>query len=449
MINKPLKNIKENHIQILEKLFNDVFHAPDLKKEILDYIQPDVIKAHQLIHHENHSGLIAQAFEEKRQLENLLYRDLPNLVSDYVSLDLAYRNEKKLKNQQTHRQTLMENLQFIVAKLADLQESVFAGHDTKANSANQILEAKYGQVQSEVEPVKSNYDWDRLKQSMLSKNLEKIYSDSSVKDIQDRSIESQQKITLIDNEVQYRAKNGFVAITLRYHVLKEKFQNKTGLKTPADWKRFRKTIKSKLFFPGVPISMVLVSALGIGHMMYQEVQEHNVKATLSDVISSMNANTTVNARDEAMKILQKMSNPDSLYYHKNLGIVFEGKKVTATISNISQSVCENIHGYLDSGTIMTNGYSLNGVHINSIVSDKDQYAHDEALCHTGSNTIALSEDMTTINERIAEMQMQMYARNMNATEQAKGYAKAVSNNLAVQEKIIDGMIQGLQQNTRK
>lgn len=446
--------MKENHVQILEKLFNDVLHAPDLKKEILDYIQPDVLKAHQLIHNnhnENHAHGMTQTFEEKRQLENLLYRDLPNLVSDYVSLDLTYRNEKKLKNQQTHRQSLIENLQFIVAKLTDLQDSMFAGHDTKANSANQILEAKYGQPQTQVQPLKSHYDWDTLKKSLLSKNVEKAYSHYSFlnKGIKDDNFHSQQKIALINDQVQYRAKNRLIALALKYHTIKDCMKNKTGLKTDKDWQLFRQQIKKKLFFPGIPVAMVTLSLLSIIWISNQAAQTVNTKTTLSDVISSMNTTTTVNARDEAMNILHKMTNPDSLYYHKNLTVAFEGKKVTATLGKMGKSVCEDMHTYLDTGAIMTDGYVLNGVHVNSLVNDKDQYAHDAALCHTGNNTIVLSEDMTTTGERIAQIQMQIYTKNINTSEQAKGYAKAVNDNLEIQEKIIDGMMQGLQQNVRK
>jgi hypothetical protein len=458
-MNKSLKNVKENHTAILEKLFNDIFHAPDLKKDILDYIQPEVLQAHELLNRHNvnnnvntqdKTSSLSLEFEEHRQMENLLYRDLPNLVSDYISLDLSYRNEKKLKNNETHRQTLMQNLQFIVAKLNDLKESVFAGHDTKANTANQILEAKYGSLQTEVEPIESDsYNWSELKASLPQHYLEKTgfiqkaKKDSQLVHADTHTNTEQQKVTLVDGKIQYRAKNLKVAARMWLGNAKKTIRTKMTHQTV-------KKIKTKLVFPGIPAMMIIGSVSLFSMVVYDNATLASAKSTLSDVISAMNRHDTEHSRDEAMKILQKMTNEQSLYYHKNLTVSFAGKTVTATLSDINQSTCETLHDYLDGATIMTGGYALNNAHIDSFVQDKDQYAHDTRLCHAGSNSITVSEDMRTFNEQLEQMQqlaekealMQSQIKHQSVSNDARNMQKEITNSL------IKGLEQGLQQSPK-
>jgi hypothetical protein len=383
-----------SHTVILEKLFNDIFQAPDLKKEVLDYVQPGILQIHQMM--ETPSFLSAVGFEEKRQIENLLYRDLPNIVSDYTSLDVAYRNEKLLKNNLTHRENLMESLRFVLAKMNDLKNSAFTSQDTKANTIPQILEAKYGQVQTQIEPLKTGYNWNDLKASLPQKHLEQsgfIKKPAMLDEASD-----QQKVTLVDGKVQYRAKNLRASVLMRCKNLQNKYH-----KLMQNYKflcfKYRLRQKWKM--------MLITTTIGSGFVVgiYQGMEMKHAKATFASVIHEMDSadNFFMKSRDAGMAQLVKMGNPNSLYYENNLKVNVDGMQVTARLSKVNRWTCEAMHNYLNEASLNQGYYMINGQKISSAVTDRDQYASDKHACNKiFDNEVSIQADMRTYEERQAD-----------------------------------------------
>lgn len=383
-----------NSVATLEKLFNDIFQAPDLKKEVLDYIQPGILEAHQMLG--TTSFLSALGFEEKRQMENLLYRDLPNIVNDYTSLDLTYRNEKVLKNNLTHRENLMESLRFILAKMTDLKNSAFSNQDTKANTIPQILEAKYGQVETQIEPLKTAYSWNSLKTTLPQKHLEQSgFIKKPV--ILDEAMD-QQKVKLVDGKIHYRARNLRASVMMQAKRLQKHYQ-----KMMQNYKFICFKYRLRQKWKGIAITTFIASAFAVG--ITQGMEMKHAKATFANVIHEMNSadDFFITSGDAGLAQLVKMGNPNSLYYENNLKVSIDGKQVTARLSRLNRWTCEAMHHYLDEATLNQGYYMINAQKVSSGVTDRDQYAVDSRACSKiFDNEISIDADMRTYEERRAD-----------------------------------------------
>jgi hypothetical protein len=182
-----MKSAKKSLNQIVAKVLADIYAQPDLKHDVFDYLNPVVLKSYTAFSlSENAEGVSVKGdMEQTRQVENILSKELPNLIDIYTRLPIEYRNEKVLGNGLTHRQTLVKSLQVLVSKLVAIENQSYEKEDRSMTVGHDVLREKYQDdnttlffektSENGLEPEFHNsFDWQGYKKANPVKaNLEK------------------------------------------------------------------------------------------------------------------------------------------------------------------------------------------------------------------------------------------------------------------------------------
>lgn len=137
-----------------EKLLSKIFNTPDLK-ELHGYLAPMLIKSHNALQN-------TDAFsdhDDVRKVENILSKDLPGAIENYLAMPMDYRNSKKINESATPRELLIKSIDVLVQALKEIEERNLAGFEKKTVIDHKIFKEKYA---VEVEPeneFKSQFDW--------------------------------------------------------------------------------------------------------------------------------------------------------------------------------------------------------------------------------------------------------------------------------------------------
>jgi hypothetical protein len=172
-------NIDTNPERLLEKFFN----TPDLK-ELHGYLAPILIKSHNALQN-------ADAFsdhDDVRKVENILAKDLPGAIENYLAMPMDYRNSKKINESATPRELLIKSIDVLVQALRDIEERNLAGFEKKTLIDHKIFKEKYA---VEVEPenaFQSQFDW-----KSYQKNNPQTLDSILVKDTQTESETKEKK----------------------------------------------------------------------------------------------------------------------------------------------------------------------------------------------------------------------------------------------------------------
>lgn len=119
----------------VETLLNDIYEMPDLKEDVFSYINPYILKASVLLNRTRRGEKVFDNKDNERKLENILYREFPDLVNAYGKMPIEYRNTHQLKTGKTSRQTLINSFHILTQSIRDIE------HDS-LKEANQLLEVK-------------------------------------------------------------------------------------------------------------------------------------------------------------------------------------------------------------------------------------------------------------------------------------------------------------------
>lgn len=163
-------NVKTGSIQQTQELspelitlFNKISEQPDLK-ELVPYLQPMVKKASVVLAHTTDSVTDNELFadvDDRRKVENILSRDLPNAIENYLAMPLDFRNSKSKKSEgkYTHREILIQSLELLIQALKDIEARNMEVFEQKAAVSQKIIKEKYAVEVAPENRFKGSFNW--------------------------------------------------------------------------------------------------------------------------------------------------------------------------------------------------------------------------------------------------------------------------------------------------
>jgi hypothetical protein len=171
-MNQPTK-MNTNPASLLEQ----IKQTPDLK-ELHGYLAPVLIRAHNAL--QNNQNKNFNEADDVRKVENILSKDLPDSINNYLKMPIDYRNDKKINEQHSPRELLIKSMDVLVVALKEIEQRNLAIFEKKTVIDHKVFQEKYG---VEVEPenqFKSQFDWNSYQKNhpqtldaILTKELKK------------------------------------------------------------------------------------------------------------------------------------------------------------------------------------------------------------------------------------------------------------------------------------
>lgn len=376
----PIKSQKDSTQPSVEGVLNTIYEMPDLQEDVFSYLNPVLLKAYGLLSREKREDIRLFEHEDRRQLENILFHDLPELINLYAQMPIAYRNEKKLKTGQTHREVLINNIKLLVKSIQGLEAQSFTNVDQDMNVKTKVYEEKYkvalayeAEMESESDTQFTNrFNWDKYQQQhqpdLTMKNLETIYGKS----------ENEHVIRVRDGKIEYQAKDKVKA------VLKAVRQAGTMTRKVGSlfWKDYRGVMKPVLIIGGI----IFVLYSFVHHMNYK-YRHFTAVRELSEAVTPLYNNPTPLMHDLTVKLLANFAQE-----HKDAGaqLVFDAQKDKVTINEkMTKDECLN---FIDQAQ---NNYTENGLfyRINDNLYNTKQNLPDQMqnmVCINPGNTLTVT-----------------------------------------------------------
>lgn len=160
-------------------LLEQIRQAPDLR-ELHAYLAPLLIRAHNALAQDVRFAEI----DDRRKTENILARDLPDSIENYLKMPLDYRNGKKVNEEHTPRELLIKSMNVLVQALKDIEQRNMEVFEKKTVIDHKVFQQKYA---VEVEPeneFQSQFDFETYRKNnpqMLERILTKETPTVSVK----------------------------------------------------------------------------------------------------------------------------------------------------------------------------------------------------------------------------------------------------------------------------
>lgn len=337
---------KETTQPSVEGVLNLIYTMPDLKDDVLGYLTPVLIKAYGLVKRDSEAPENARMFEheDSRQMENILFHDLPELIDLYAQMPIGYRNEKNLKNGQTHRDVLINNLKLLVKSIQGLESRSFANVDKDMSVKGKIYQEKYktalayeaqleSESQSSVNISNGNgngendngkhefvnrFNWEKYQkkhQPELSlKNVESIYGKT----------DNEHVIRVRDGQIHYQAKDRVKAVIK----VVRNYGGKIAM-TPRNvaqylWENYRGLTKTVLIIGGIFFALY-----SFVHYMNNKYRHFSAVSDLAEEVTPLYNNPTPLMHDLTVKMLDSFEAE-----HKDAGarLFFDDKKTKVTIN---------------------------------------------------------------------------------------------------------------------
>jgi hypothetical protein len=454
-INNAGNSYADKNRKALEQLFVKMYGADDLRSDVLGFIQPFILSAnnllsnngnnHKISHNNNSSNsnkgttkdarfseesFIHLDMETQRKLENILYRDLPNLLDDYLELPINYRNQKKLISGKTHRETLIENIELLANQIHHLENTSFANEDAKARVKSKVLQERYG---LEFEPqadeaitLQSTFDFnDYQKVNEKVLQLGRDHMKASSNEANRPAMEYQVRIE--NGQVEYRVKKNFKSFMSATYSLANKMVDSLASKaehvqTSISYTshRLRKKKGSLLIaFTALAITAGVVEA-GMNSQYLIQASQNNfmTDSTILDDVRDLSHQENWHydeGRAKNVQMFEKMMSPQSTYYMKGWSFTNEDgsdiaidpasktakntqgvnidsynndkQYVVATLSKISKSSCQEVLSDWYWNTTQNNDIMINQ-HLSHRTYDLDAKKQAAQLCDLPSNQIS-------------------------------------------------------------
>lgn len=146
----------------IEELLKQMYAQPDLKGGVFNFITPIIQKAEKYLQKK-------LDVEQKYALENLIYKEIPELVNRYVTMPIAYRNEKLIKDGKTHRQMLINNFELLAQSFNKIENDIYANVDIEASVQTRVLQTKYQmpvliEADHSYQKVEDDFQWSEVKE---------------------------------------------------------------------------------------------------------------------------------------------------------------------------------------------------------------------------------------------------------------------------------------------
>lgn len=371
--------------KIVENLLNQMYKEPDLKVDIFSFIQPYITKAYSLLQQDKLSkDSLGQSMltdiEQKHMMETIIYRDLPSLIDVYTKLPLEYRNEYILKNGQTHRNLLIENMEILAKKLKSLEHAAYENINQTLTIKNRLIKDKYGddssciqldneQVQHELEneTIDSTYNWNIEKDKILKEDKTIFEKD------------------IIPSKKGFVIKNGKIQVSLGSKIKKMYVNASNYVSEKFKGQNLKNHIGKFLeeFFAYLFLFVIFTSPFTVvgGFMWYDTDQESGgYNIAKSHEILSLNKEL----KEISLKTLVKYAEDEKLSLKFD-----EHKKQVMLTQNLSSSKCETLFNYLNrrhSGEDIK--FNVNGGEYSSSVKIADKNV--ETICNYESNKVVNS-----------------------------------------------------------
>lgn len=378
--------------KIVENLLNQMYKEPDLKVDIFSFIQPYITKAYSLLQQDKLSkDSLGQSMltdiEQKHMMETIIYRDLPSLIDVYTKLPLEYRNEYILKNGQTHRNLLIENMEILAKKLKSLEHAAYENINQTLTIKNRLIKDKYGddssciqldneQVQHELEneTIDSTYNWNIEKDKILKEDKTIFEKD------------------IIPSKKGFVIKNGKIQVSLGSKIkslgfkIKNIYVNSSNYVSDKVKKKFTKQMHDTIkdIVEDCLIFILVVGAITspitvfFGLLYYDATQKsggHNI-AKSHEIL---NANKEL--KEISLKTLAKYASDNDL----QLSFEADKKQVVLT-QNLSSNKCEQVFSYLHKYYSEKDyKFNVNGGKYSSEMNITEENA--ETICNYDSNKV--------------------------------------------------------------
>lgn len=358
--------------QQIENLLNDIYAQPDLKGGVFSYLQPHILKAYGLLKRDQLSiqtgrttEVLFTDIDKKIDMENILYRDLPEIIDVYSKMPLEYRNEHRLKNGKTHRQLLLDNLEILTHKLQALETSVYEGFDQKMSVKNRVFTEKYKEANFltngalEYEPITQSDDY-RWKKPVETALLNRDF-------IKEEKNSDNQRIVLTEGVIEYKVKDKFQHfMTGTYNVFNNskrnimEFTQKATNKFLNPFNTYRPTKPDKIM--GAIISSVSIGLIYFaGSAVVIGTSEYINSKPSDNLVKTVKAINLDNhkLRELSLLTMEKMS------AEKNIKVEYSPNKEVVTLSVIAdKNECMQNTEVMYRSTIID--YNVNGVDLRSI-----------------------------------------------------------------------------------
>jgi hypothetical protein len=375
----PLKSQKDTNQPSVEGLLNDIYEMPDLQEDVFSYLNPVLLKAYGLLSRDKCEDVRLFEHEDRRQLENILFHDLPELINLYAQMPIAYRNEKKLKTGQTHREVLINNIKLLVKSIQGLEAQSFTNVDQDMNVKTRVYQEKYktalayeAEMESESENQFTNrFNWNKYQEQhqpdLTMKNLETMYGKNRMEHF----------IRVRDGKIEYQAKDRVKA------VIKAVREVMTVAKKVAQslWKDYRGVMKPVLIIGGI-----VFAGYSLIHHMNYKYRHFTAVRELSEAVTPLYNNPTPLMHDLTVKMLGGFAQE-----HQDSGaqLIFDAQQTKVTISEkMTKNECLNFIDQAQNNYPDGMFYRINDNLYNSKQNLPDQMQN--MICINPGNTLTVT-----------------------------------------------------------
>lgn len=369
----------------IENLLNQIYDQIDLKQDIFDYVQPFILNAYALLRNDevakeqgNINSILFKDIEQKLAVENILYRDLPGIVDIYIKMPLEYRNEKLVKNNKTHRQLLIDNIEILCKKLKSVEHDAYSQFDQSMRVSSRLIRERYednnfvqlsesaleletqdSALSSPSNNLQDNFNWQSVK-STLPKLFMKDQMTPALAD-------DNKKIVLNDSNIEYKVKdkhrhfmNGVYDAYSKFVKNIKPLLSKKRVNLEDSWDNFTHKVKridaeTWVFGGMLAAAIIIPSGLGLHHLIH--VVQSNPAKDIERVVQLTSTNEEL--RDFTVIALDKFNkeNDINIQYTPDQGVMYAYR-------DMSKSQCVHSIQYLNKE------HNYSSTKLNYYVNDK-------------------------------------------------------------------------------
>lgn len=374
----------------VETLLNDIYEMPDLKEDVFSYINPYILKASMLLTRTQRGEKVFDNQDNARKLENILYREFPDLVNAYRTMPIEYRNTHHLKTGKTARQTLINSFHILTQSIRDIEHDGLKDANQLLEVKNQSLREKYQvenftQTESEYQDSFSWNSYEKAHVVSAQKLMEQSFYNPDRMGNKNNSDDRKKKFLSLDNQ------GG-----IRFHLpWQERFKEKSLVikkNTVKMLKACGHALKKPFAFvkyidPFFQTLIVVFSFIGI--FTYAMV---NLTAwmhhTGNDTLELFNLTSEIQEQGSNQKALTDKLIQRFIHEHRHENFAFDAKSGQITMTEeLTSSQCERAIEQLEKRFTML-PYNMNGINFNAKNNQTDDSR--EVVCENPHNTYSVT-----------------------------------------------------------
>lgn len=381
----------------VESLLNDIYEMPDLKDDVFSYINPYILKASILLARTRRGEKVFDNQDNARKLENILYREFPDLVNAYRTMPIEYRNTHHLKTGKTARQTLINSFHILTQSIRDIEHDGLKDANQLLEVKNQSLREKYQvenftQTQSEYQ---DSFSWNSYEKSHVvsaQKLMEQSFYDSDRMGSKNRGDNRKKKFLSVNNQ-------GAINFHLPWQ---ERLKEKSLVIKKNTLKMFKtcgRALKKPFAFVKYihPFFQTMIGVFSfIGIFTYAMVSlTSSMHHTANDTLELFHLSSEIQAQGSNQQALTNKLIQRFIEEHHRENFAFDAKSGEIIMSEeLTSSQCERTIEQLERRFSML-PYSINGINFNAENHQTDDSR--EVVCENPHNIYSVAFDTIKSN----------------------------------------------------